>query len=355
MGRPPGHGCVPAPPECEEWLAWLAPRDLSPDTAKRRRSVLRRLAADVDKPLYAITAADLDGWQRRLVSEVSAGTRAQYVRDVALFYAWATRVGHVAVDPAAALMLPRLPTYRPRPVREDDLTVALAAAAGDPRMRAWLLLMAGAGLRGGEVAALRADDVDLDTDPALLTVHGKGRKERVVPLSEPVLDALRPFLDRPGPDGRLWPLAVQTVRRAVADHLRAAGVDATAHQLRHRFATSCYRAGRDVLAVADLLGHSSPVTTRRYAAPDTGAALAAVTAAGLRLVPPEPAGPECILCGLSRRFPAAPGCPPVRPPVLLVDVAEWRLGPQPMCETHIGACDRSADELGEPRPRRWPL
>lgn len=350
-GRPPGH-TLPAPPECEAWLAFTAPRDLSAHTVKRRKSVLRRLAADVGKPLYEVTAADLDRWQRRLMVEVSAASRANYVRDVALFYRWAVRMGHVPVDPAASLMLPRLPTYLPRPVREDDLATALAAAAGDPRMTAWLALMAGAGLRAAEVAAVRVEDVNRDRDPAVLTVHGKGRKERAVPLSGPVLAALRPFLDAAGPDGRLWPVASQRVAQAVARHLRAAGVDATGHQLRHRFGTSTWRATRDLLAVQTLLGHASPTTTGRYAAPDDGAALAAVTAAGLRLVP-GPAGqpePVCVLCGIGIRF---HGSTPLGPPVLLVDMPE--VGLQPMCAAHVESWDELSSSLGEPRGRRRPL
>jgi integrase/recombinase XerC len=134
--------------------------------------------------------------------------------------------------------------------------------------------MYGAGMRIGEVLGLAVGDVSGGRD--VLTVRGKGNKERVVPLLPVVRQAVdaylaaRPFAgDRDAPlfvgvrGKRLQPAIVQKRFR----HLRAAlGLpdSATPHAMRHSFATHLLGGGADLRTIQELLGHASLSTTQRY-------------------------------------------------------------------------------------------
>jgi len=131
----------------------------------------------------------------------------------------------------------------------------------------------GAGLRAGELAGLRTEDVTLGGRPHL-RVLGKGRRERLVPLAPQVAVVLAGWLHGRPQAGPLVcsqrdpnrPLQPRTVSALLGDVLKAAGVKASAHQLRHTFATELLAAGggTNLDAVGRLLGHTDPKTTRRY-------------------------------------------------------------------------------------------
>ena len=149
------------------------------------------------------------------------------------------------------------------------------------RDRAIMELLLRTGLRIGELADLDAGDVRLTQRTGELVVrHGKGDRRRVVPLNRSARAALRAWLvDRerhptaPARDrGPLWvsrtgqQLSVRSITKLVTKVMAAAGVEETAHGLRHTLATRLVREhGRDLALVADVLGHADVKTTRRYA------------------------------------------------------------------------------------------
>jgi integrase len=225
--------------------------------------------------------ADLAAWRAGL----TVGDRAVvgYCGHVREFYAWAVTLGLRPDNPAQGLPLPSLPRSVPRPVSEEDLGQALAAA--DARVRPWLVLAGWAGFRACEIARLRRDRV-LDTarPPMLLIARDatKGRHERMIPASAFVLAELR-LAGLPASgwvfarhDGKPGPNAPWLVSQLANQCLRDAGSAATLHQLRHRFLTMVYRDTHDLRLVQDLAGHSSPSTTAGYAAFDRSEAAAAV-------------------------------------------------------------------------------
>lgn len=120
-----------------------------------------------------------------------------------------------------------------------------------------------AGLRRGEVAVVHRRDLREDLLGWSLYVHGKGGRDRVVPLTDDlareVLDATREGYAFPGRvDGHL---SARWVGRLVADALPD---DWTMHPLRHRFGTLTHNVHKDLLAAQQLLGHATPTTTRLY-------------------------------------------------------------------------------------------
>ncbi|WP_245599473.1 tyrosine-type recombinase/integrase [Nakamurella lactea] len=142
-------------------------------------------------------------------------------------------------------------------------------ADAPPRVALMLRLAAEAGLRRAEVAVIQSDDLIEDLYGWSLVVHGKGDRDRVVPLPASLAAELRshePGFLFPGNEaGHLSPRWVgKLCTRYLPDHW-------TMHSLRHRFASRAYAVDRDVFTVQDLLGHVSPVTTRMYVVPPADA------------------------------------------------------------------------------------
>jgi site-specific recombinase XerD len=149
-----------------------------------------------------------------------------------------------------------------------------------------IALLLFAGLRRTEATAITFADLDLDRGHLL--VRGKGAKQRVVPLTPLVAQAIRDYLPcRPETDsnhlfvsrigGR--PFAGRVVNRMLTRVLREARLDqqrVTPHQLRHTFATHLIRNGVDVRTVQELLGHADLQTTARYLHSDVRTKQAAV-------------------------------------------------------------------------------
>lgn len=183
------------------------------------------------------------------------------------FYSWGVAAGHTTTNPAAELPRVRPAIPRPRPASEEAYRAALSAARSR-RDRLLLRLAAEAGLRRAEVAGLHSRDIVEDLGGWSVNVHGKGGRDRIVPLSRPLalevrthaLDLGRGYLFPGAVGGHLSP---RWVGRIVTDLLPG---EVTMHQLRHRFATKAYAVDRDTFVVQQLLGHESPATTRRYVA-----------------------------------------------------------------------------------------
>lgn len=192
-------------------------------------------------------------------------------------YRWGRRRGYVAIDPAVDLPTVRVPKGRPRPAPEAVIAAALARAG--ERERRMIELGALAGLRAGEIS--RVHRLDLDGD--MLLVHGKGGKERLVPLAHgDLLTAIEGAEDWLFPNRLGGHLTPNHVSKLLSRLLPSPW---TAHTLRHRFGTKAYAGTRDLLAVSQLLGHASTDTTLIYVQmPDDhlrSAVLAAATIGGV--------------------------------------------------------------------------
>lgn len=259
-------------------------RGLSRNTKINRRSQLGRLSAFLsDKRLLEADKTDLERWAASLAaSNKTARTRYCEISIVHAFYVWAHE--HELIDHVPTLRLPRpkLPKALPRPISEASIERAMIGAP--PHIRCWIVLAAYAGLRCCEIAPLSRDQILDSLDPPMLMVHGKGNKDRLVPLSPLVTDELERYglpsrgylfggLSRSG-----RPPTANRVSQLLNIWLHESGVPDTAHSLRHRFATSVQRISGDIQTTAHLLGHANISTTTVYAAFDNARAIAAVLA-----------------------------------------------------------------------------
>lgn len=260
-------------------------------TVDHRRAQVARFA-QVHADPWAVTLADLTRWLSR--TDWSPGYKRAVRAALRSFYRWAELDGRMNQNPARDLDPVRRPRALPRPAPDDAVAAGLDRA--DDRTRLALQLGLYAGLRRFEIAKLHSQDIG-DTE---LRVAGKGGHERLVPLHPELATILRAELRRrregtstgtgwgksiPPENGWLFP-SDDPDRPMTARHLgklvtRALPPGWTTHTLRHRFATQAYRVDRDLRAVQELLGHSSPVTTAVYAAVPDDALSAAV--AGIAL------------------------------------------------------------------------
>jgi len=247
------------------FVAW-AERGGVHEPSEVDRLLLRRYLAYLTTRRYA----------RRSISRAASSLRR--------YFAWLRRTGAIVDDPAHTLSAPRGEARLPRVLRADELHSLLDAPAPaslgpEPLRRrddAVLELLYGSGIRVAELCSLDLGDVALTR--GVVTVWGKGRRQRPVPMSGPAVDAVdgwlrhgRPQLVAAGvrPDavsalffnqrgGRLTPRDV----RRILD--RRSPVPTHPHALRHTFATHLLDGGADLRAVQEMLGHADLATTQIY-------------------------------------------------------------------------------------------
>lgn len=241
------------------WVAALRAAGRPETTITTRREHVRWLATWAgERSPWDLSTDDLTTWMgsRTWARETRRGVRSS----LRGFYGWALGTGRCEVDPA--LPLPPIAPAPPRPHPTPDTAYRAALLAAPPRERLILRLAAECGLRRAEVAVIHSRDLVEDLDGWSLIVHGKGSRDRMVPLTPGLaveLRALEVGYAFPGDDdGHLSPRWVgKLVTRLLPEGW-------TMHSLRHRFATRAYAVGSDLLVVQQLLGHASPVTTRVY-------------------------------------------------------------------------------------------
>jgi site-specific recombinase XerD len=247
-------------------------RYLSPGTIAARMSAVRRWLKHAGAGWSTATADDIEEWLDR--RDLAASSRYCQISHLSQFYRWAIRHGHAVADPCADIERPRLPRRLPRPARGDLVDQAIRSAPADVAIMCTLMI--DAGLRCCEVARLDWSDVDLDG--GLMSFTGKGGRDRVVGIPARLAATLARSDEVAGPVvGRT--VTACRVSQIVNGHLRRCGVGATAHQLRHRYATRMLEAtGGNLLAVQQALGHASVTSTQIYAQVDPRSALDAARA-----------------------------------------------------------------------------
>lgn len=207
---------------------------------------------------------------------LAPATMARRVASLRALYRWLRRQGAVNDNPVGRAKTPKAEHRLPRFM--DTAAVAALLDAPDAsgrqgrRDRALLETFYSTGMRLSELTALAPADVDF-TD-GLVRVMGKRRKERLLPIGQPALAALRAYLqdDPPPPGARIFRslrggnLTPRSVERIMAAYVRRVGgeLGLSPHSLRHSFATHLLDNGADLRAVQELLGHANLSTTQIY-------------------------------------------------------------------------------------------
>jgi integrase/recombinase XerD len=243
---------------------------------ERGVSALEAGPSDVADFLEALARGDGDG--RAPASPATIHRKSACLRS---FYRHLRRDGLLDTDPTATLSTPRrarkLPQVLTRGEIEKLLSQPLGTAPAALRDRALLELMYACGLRASEAIGLEL--LDVDTEEGVLRARGKGSKERVVPIGQAALRALRVYLERGrpalvkgAPEAHLFvnfrggQLTRQGLYKIVRRHALTAGLAdrMSPHTLRHTFATHLLAGGCDLRSVQEMLGHADVSTTQLY-------------------------------------------------------------------------------------------
>lgn len=256
--------------DLEAYLRWCSRRDVDPLRVTHRQ--LRGYLGEMDAARYARSTIN-----RRLSS-------------LRGFYGWMSLVGVVDNDPASVLIGPKQQRHLPHVINRDDMIRLMAVhgpydAFGDPREQslhdirdqAILEFLYACGVRVSEASNLLVGGVNFESK--LVRVFGKGRKERVIPLHDLCVCALRQYLDSARPkllgvkasdcffiSNTGKPMSADSIRAMFKATVRSAGLDdrLSPHDMRHSFATDLLEGGADLRSVQEMLGHVSLSTTQIY-------------------------------------------------------------------------------------------
>ena len=207
---------------------------------------------------------------------VSKRTMARKLSCLRTFFKFLLREGHIKTNPVSAVSAPKLDRHLPVFLDVNKVLKLLAAPSEESedglRDRAILETLYSTGLRVSELVQL--DEERVDFIGGVVKVRGKGRKERIVPIGEAALSAIRRymgarkkksqdaiFLNRFGSR-----LTDRGVRRIVDKYVRRCSIEekVSPHSLRHSFATHLLDRGADLRSVQELLGHVNLSTTQIY-------------------------------------------------------------------------------------------
>lgn len=227
----------------------------------------------------------------RGLSKTSAARALATIRS---WFKWLARTGRVQQNVASLVSTPKLPKHLPRVPSIEQMnrvvdSVGDDIAAWPARDKAILELLYGCGMRNSELTGLNLTDIHWANDAIL--VHGKGHKERYVPLGDAAAEALRAYLaersaklaaasppaatpalllnmklrglNKSAGEARLTTRSVGRIVKRVA-MLRGLPSDVHPHTLRHAFGTHLLEEGADLRAIQELLGHERLSTTQRY-------------------------------------------------------------------------------------------
>ncbi len=267
--------------QIEEFVNWIHRRSPGARTWRDYGYDLKQFAAAVEnKAVDQVTFRDID---RFILSQREKGCKPPTINRrlaaIMAFYFFLSAEDVKLICP----VLPRRhflrePERLPRPVKEADLQLFFAAIKDSTpeglRDRAMFVLMLRCGLRIAEVAGLLLADLYLDESQPRLVARGKGSRERAVYLSPQAERSLRVYLaDRPETacdvvflSYQLKGLSTTAIHYRLMRYREAAGVNFSAHRLRHTFASDLISAEVPVTTIQKLLGHRWLETTQTYVA-----------------------------------------------------------------------------------------
>jgi site-specific recombinase XerD len=245
-------------PVRSEFLPWCAREGISEPTQLTSQLVGRFTSKLLE-----------DGGKRGQLSRASVRS---YVRSVRVFLGWTAKADGGAAAVGASPKLPK-PERRIIDVLSREEIQHMENAARTERDKLILRLLADCGLRLGELLGLRAEDIwEPKRGEYALKVHGKGSRDRLVPVAPALYRRLRRYLAgrradphervfvslRKGADGRHAPVTQSGVEQAIRILAVEAGIEKRVypHILRHSFATEWLRRGGNIISLQRVLGHA---------------------------------------------------------------------------------------------------
>lgn len=247
-------------------------------------AVATHAGSKIDELLLSVDVNAVRGYLAFLNErQYSKSTTARKLATLRSFYKFLVKRSHISSNPAAAVRTPKQDKKLPRFLEYDQVKKLLETPPTDTwlgaRDRAILETLYSTGMRVSEIVALNMDDIDFLGEVA--HVRGKGKKERIAPISSSALRVIQHYIEfrnkraqnNTNFDSKVLfvnkhgrRLSTRSVRRKMDKYLKMAGMDPaiSPHTLRHSFATHMLNNGADLRSVQELLGHQSLSTTQIY-------------------------------------------------------------------------------------------
>ncbi|MBS0181277.1 MAG: tyrosine recombinase XerC [Nitrospira sp.] len=264
-------------------------RNASSETIRNYRSDLHQVTKFLQRtrqetvPIHidTVTGDDIRAYLHRLDQQgEKASSLARKLACLRSFFRFLVREGQLQKNPTENLRSPKLPKPLPRVLTKDDAAALMEFPNGQSplslRDRALLETLYSTGARVSEVVGINLDDVN-ETD-GVVCLRGKGRKERLVPIGDLALHAIRQYRKSLKPSVRSGHLpspmflnhrggriTTRSVARMVTRYSRCLpGGAVSPHALRHSYATHLLDEGADLRSIQEMLGHASLSTTQKY-------------------------------------------------------------------------------------------
>lgn len=233
-----------------------------------------------EKPLYDVLQSDITSYISRLLNKpISKATRATYIRHIKIFLRWCQSEYEVTYN-AKAIKVPKSPKrsvriYSDSEIEEIFQSVGTGTEWLTLRNQCIIALMYDSGLRQSEVCDLKRSKISFADNR--MVVHGKGDKERIVPLGKLTQNYMRAYLAHcPYKSDNVFvnrmgdPLTCNAVKLFITKLSNKLDFEFSSHKLRHNFATNycidqyTYNGQVDIYRLMYLMGHEEIETTRRY-------------------------------------------------------------------------------------------
>ncbi len=221
--------------------------------------------------VHEVTKDDLDAFFAKMTKGgYTPKSISRKLNSTRTFYRFLKVNEYITDDPSLLVAHPRYELAAPRVFTPMEYRALRDAAKDDPRMFAVIEVLLQTGIRIGELAALRLEDIQNET---LKIITFEKHEERLVPLNRPAKDALKRYLAvRPKTDNdRVFvtksgrPFLIRNIRTAVERYFRLAEVkDAKVNDLRHTFVAHHIKHGVSLVMLSKIIGHKRISTTERY-------------------------------------------------------------------------------------------
>ena len=220
-----------------------------------------------------VTTEDLQAFMEKLAKEAyTPKSISRKTNSTKTFFKFLKAQGFSKEDAASGLSHPKFENKPPRILTKLEYRALRDAARTDIRMFSVIELLLQTGIRIGELAKLRVEDIDL-TNQTIHVPPFEDTRERTIPLNVPAADGVRKYLEvRPKtPNHALFitktgrPLLIRNIRAAIDRYFRIAGIkEAKVNDLRHTWVAHQLQSGVSLLTVSKLAGHKRLSTTERY-------------------------------------------------------------------------------------------
>jgi len=256
-------------------------KNASSHTITNYRIDLKEFSGSIkDKPLEDITHVDIRLFLARMKEKnFSKRTVARKMACLRSFFRFLCREGYIKSSPASGLKTPKLDRKLPLFLDVNEVTRLIESPDVSDvyglRDRAILETFYSSGIRVSELVGLNKENIDFIG--GVLKVYGKGKKERLAPIGDRALRAIRNYLEKLGAADIKEKKAVfinksgrrmsdRAVRRVVEKYIHKTSLreGISPHSLRHSFATHLLDRGADLRSVQELLGHANLSTTQVY-------------------------------------------------------------------------------------------